>query len=229
VLALSTPQRKSEAIWEELLLLFGPRNGYYIYMTKYVINSGGIKHDLALKQAFHREIIKGLGANPTILLCNFAQVREDWEAKFPGYSNAIAEDMPDGVSPSFELAMPATFEAQCKDAAVIYFHGGDDHLLQYWMKRYDLPKLFADKVIATSSASSNMLATSFWTCDWRQCMDGLNVVPIKCIPHYLSDFGADDPRGPIDWQQAYDELAAYGDQSLPIHALKEGTFVVFDA
>jgi|GEM_PF-4484139 len=41
-----------------------------------------------------------------------------------------------------------------------------------------------------------------------------------------SGAGDEDLRGPIDWQKAYDELAAYGDTSLPIHALKEGEFVV---
>jgi len=195
-------------------------------MTKYVLNSGGIKHSLDLKKKFHQEVVKDLGNSPKFLLCNFAQLREDWERKFPGYSDSIAEDMPDGVKPSFELAMPAEFVEQCKQASVIYFHGGDDHLLQYWMKQFDLPALFQGKVVATNSASSDMLTTHHWTSDWRSCADGLGILPIKFIPHYMSDTDYDDPRGPIDWQKAYDELAAYGDTTLPIHALKEGEFVI---
>jgi hypothetical protein len=195
-------------------------------VTKYVLNSGGIKTQPELKKKFHRELVKGLGNSPRFLLCNFAQGREYWEPKFQGYSDAIADDMPKGVKPSFELAMPVEFEDQCKQADIIYFQGGDDHLLQYWMKRWSLPTLFKDKVVATNSASSNMLVKSFWTCDWRQCADGFGILPIKFIPHYQSSFGADDPRGPIDWQKAYDELAAYGDTSLPIHALKEGEYIV---
>lgn len=197
-------------------------------MTKYVLNSGGIKNQPELKKKFHQELVKGLGDSPKFLLCNFAQGREYWETKFQGYSDAVIEDMLYEVKPSFELAMPAIFEEQCKQADVIYFHGGDDHLLQYWMKQYDLPKLFSDKVVATNSASSDMLAKSFWTCDWRHCADGLGIVPIKFIPHYQSEFGNGDLRGPINWQKAYDELAAYGDISLPIHALKEGEFEVFE-
>jgi hypothetical protein len=96
------------------------------------------------------------------------------------------------------------------------------------MKQFDLADLFKDKVIATNSASSDMLATYHWTCDWRACADGLGILPIKFIPHYQSDFGDTDPRGPIDWQKAYDELKAYGDTSLPIHALKEGEFIVME-
>ena len=195
-------------------------------MTKYVLNSGGIKNQPEFKKKFHQELVKGLDGTPRFLLCNFAQGREYWEIKFQGYSDAIAEDMPEGVTPTFTLAMPNDFIEQCKRAHVIYFHGGDDHLLKYWMSQFDMVGMFKDKVVATNSASSNMLATHYWTCDWRQCGDGFGVVPIKFIPHYQSNFGNDDPRGPIDWQKAYDELAAYGDTSLPIYALKEGEFLV---
>lgn len=197
-------------------------------MTKYVLNSGGIKRQPELKKQFHQELVKGLGNNPKFLLCNFAQGREYWEVKFHGYSNSIAEDMLEDVKPSFELAMPADFVEQCKQADIIYIHGGDDHLLQYWMKQFDYKTLFTDKVIAGNSAGSDMLATHHWTCDWRACADGLGILPLKFIPHYQSDFGDADPRGPIDWQKAYDELAAYGNTTLPIHALKEGEFIVME-
>jgi hypothetical protein len=51
-------------------------------------------------------------------------------------------------------------------------------------------------------------------------------LPIKFIPHYQADFEGADPRGQVDWQKAYNDLKAYGDKSLPIHALKEGEFIV---
>lgn len=197
-------------------------------MTKYVLNSGGIKRYPVLKKQFHQELVKDLGDNPKVLACNFAQPREVWNRKFDSYCKAIIEDMPDSIVPSFDLAMPDTFEEQCARADIIYFHGGDDNLIQYWMKKYDLITLFEDKVIATNSASSDMLAAHYWGSDWRQCGDGLNILPIKFIPHYLSTVDDIDPRGPIDWQKAYDDLAAYGDTNLPIHALKEGEFVVIE-
>ncbi len=197
-------------------------------MTKYILQSGGIKNTPELKKKFHQEVVKDLGNNPKILLCYFAQPREYWEIKFPGYSNSITEDMPTGVSPSFELATPDTFAEQCYKADILYFSGGDDHLLQYWMRQYNLSDLFKDKIVATNSASSDMLSMSFWTCDWRQCMDGLGILPIKFIPHYQSSWGDDDPRGPIDWQKAYKGLEEYGDKTLPIYALKEGEFEVFE-
>ncbi len=197
-----------------------------MYMIKYVLNSGGVRNQPGLKKQFHQEIAKDLSKKPLFVICLFAQGREYWEPKYKGYCDRIAEDLPEDMQPSFELAMPATFAEQCGRADVIYFLGGDDHLLQYWMKQHNLPELFTDKVVATNSASSDMLVRHYWTCDWRHCADGFGILPIKFIPHYQSDFGVDDPRGPIDWQKAYDELAAYGDTSLPIHALKEGEYIV---
>lgn len=196
-------------------------------MTKYVLNSGGIKKYPELKKQFHQEIVKDM-KNPVILLCNFAQGREYWEEKFPGYSQSIIDDMPDNTQPTFVLAMPATFAAQCQQADIIYLHGGDDHLLKYWMKQFDFDEIFKNKVVATNSASSALLSTHYWTCDWRMCSDGFGILPIKFISHYQSDFGANDPRGPIDWEGARRELESYGDQSLPVHALKEGEFIIIE-
>ena len=59
-------------------------------------------------------------------------------------------------------------------------------------------------------------------------MDGLGILPVKFFSHYQSDYGNDNPRDPIDWQKGYEELKNYGDTSLPIHALKEGEFIVIE-
>jgi len=71
------------------------------------------------------------------------------------------------------------------------------------------------------------MARCCWTLDWRQCIDGLGILPIKFIPHYGS-VDPDDPRGSIDWQKAYDELEAYGDPTSPIHALEEGQYIIIE-
>lgn len=55
-----------------------------------------------------------------------------------------------------------------------------------------------------------------------------NVHP-KFLAHYESEFGADDPRGPIDWHAAKEELEAYHDKKLPVYALREGEFEILEA
>lgn len=197
-------------------------------MTKYILNSGATKRHPEKTILFFQEMIKGLGKEPRILSCSFAEKRENWEEKFAAYTESFAALMPSDIKPKFTMAMPDTFAQQVKDSDIISMSGGDDHLLMYWLKQFNLPELWEGKVVATSSASSNILSKHFWTNDWRRCFDGLGILPIKFLPHYKSDFGADDPRGPIDYDQAYRDLADYGDRTLPIYALEEGDFVVFE-
>jgi hypothetical protein len=195
-------------------------------MTKYVLNSGGLKNHPDLTKKFFAEVFKGLGDAPRLLICCFAQPRENWEAKFSEDRNSPL--FPVGTNPVLELAFPDTFEDQIKKSQAIYIHGGDDHLIQYWLKKFDLPKIWEDKVVATNSGSSHALSSSFWTCDWRQSMNGMGILPIRFLAHFQSSYGNGDPRGPIDWGNALKELSAYGDTSLPIHALKEGDYVVIE-
>lgn len=195
-------------------------------MTKYILNSGGLRKYPDLAKKFLQEIVKDLGNNPSILLCFFALHRQEWELRFTEYAKNFEEAMPSGIIPSISLALPHIFSEQVKKSDAILIYGGDDHLLQYWLKKFDLPKIWEGKVVAGSSAGSDALSKHFWTCDWRMCMDGLGIVPIKFIPHFQSDYGDDDPRGSIDWDKACKELEQYGDASLPIHALKEGNFIV---
>jgi hypothetical protein len=79
-----------------------------------------------------------------------------------------------------------------------------------------------------SSAGAIMLSACAWDCDERKIAPGLAFVPAKVLVHYQSEsYGADDPRGPINWQQAYRDLAEYGDRKLPVCELREGEFKVF--
>ena len=197
-------------------------------MTKYVLNSGGLKNNPEGAKKFVAEIAKGLGNQPKILMCFFAEKRENWDEKFDSYTVGFNELAPKDVKPQYLLAFPDVFEEQLSNCDVLYMHGGDDTLLLHWLKQFNLPKIWEGKVVATNSASTHALSKSFWTCDWRELKDGLGILPIKTIAHFNSEYGIDDPRGPIDWEMAKAELAEYGDKTLPIYALEEGEFKVFE-
>lgn len=197
-------------------------------MTRYILNSGGLKNDPKKADKFNKEIVKDLGKNPNILFCHFAIARERWEEKFTDYTKRFLESMDEGVEPKFELAFPDKFIDQIRSNDAIVIHGGDDKLLLDWLKQYNLPEIWKGKTVAGSSAGSDALVKQFWTCDWRLVLDGLGILPIKFIPHYKSSYGKDDSRGPIDWNKAYKELSDYGNKSLPIYALEEGDFIVIE-
>lgn len=197
-------------------------------MTKYILNSGGLRNHPEKADKFNREIVKGLGERPNILFCYFAVAREFWEEKFTGYSKRFSESMDKDIKPKFELAYPSKFIDQIKNNDAIVMHGGDDKLLLHWLKQYNLPEIWEGKVVAGSSAGSDALVQQFWACDWRLVMDGLGILPIKFIPHYKSLHNQDDGRGFINWEDAYRELEGYGNKSLPIHALEEGDFIIIE-
>lgn len=198
-------------------------------MTKYLLNSGGIRNSSDRGEKFFREVLSGYGPSPRLLVCTFAQPREDWEEKYAEdvvlFNTFFAKD----IQPTLDLAFPNTFEEQIRKSDVIYIHGGDDHLIQYWLKKFNLTKLFDGKTVATNSASSHALSRYFWTCDWRQCMEGLGILPIKFLAHFKSDYGKNDPRGPIQWDTAYALLQECGDKNLPIYALREGEYKIIEA
>jgi len=207
-------------------------------MTKYVLNSGNAKRFPDKLRKYNEEVFKDFIGRPAnesvkVLMCIFAQQREFWETKFEIYRKNVGEGV--DVEVEVVLAMPDKFIKQCQWADVIIIAGGDDELLEYRFSKFDIPKIWdagtasvSQKVVATGSASSNYLADSYWTCDWRYCADGQGIVPIKFISHFNSDFGEDDPRGPVNWDEGYEELKEHGDKSLPIHALEEGDFVVYE-
>ena len=195
-------------------------------MTKYILNSGNSKYNPEKANLFNNEILKGVGSQPKILFCFFARERDGWEEVFNKYKNNFLNTIDKNIKPIIKLAFPGKFIKQIKESDIIILYGGDDYLLQYWLKQYDIPKIWEGKIIASSSSGSNALANSSWTCDWRKCIDGLNILPVKFIPHFNSNFGNDDPRGKINWEDAKKELSEYGDKSFNIEALEEGDFIV---
>lgn len=197
-------------------------------MTKYILNSGGLSNQPELTKKFDKEIVKDLGKNPKILFCLFAVPREDWADRFEKYRKRFVQNVAPEVMPEIELAFPDKFVEQVSNTDALIITGGDDHLLKYWLSEFDIPKIWEGKVVASSSAGSDALSKYYWTCDWRQNLDGFNILPIKFLPHFKSAFGATDPRGPIDWDTAYQELRAYK-EDLPIYALEEGQYVIINS
>lgn len=198
-------------------------------MTTYVLNSGGWRNYPDRAKEFFAEVFKNSGNNPKVLVCLFAMPRDEWDVKYDQNIERIRKVLPEGIAPTFTLAEPASFPAQVMAADIVYITGGVDQLVLHWLKQFDLAKIFEGKTVATSSASSHALSTHFWSADWRMCLDGLGILPIKFLAHFKSAYGSTDKRGPIDWDAAKAELEKCGDPKLPIHAMEEGRFVVLQS
>ncbi len=197
-------------------------------MTKYVLNSGGLKNEPQKAQLFMKEVLRGLGSPVSVLLCFFAEPdTATWANRFATMSQLLQEWSPTGVLLKCSLAYSTdTFAADVASNQVIYLHGGISAHAVKMFRSFDLQQLFSGKVVASNSATTHMLSQAYWSVDERCTGLGLGIVPVRTIAHYDSAYSADSPDGRVDWTQAKQDLEVFGDRSLPLHALKEGEFIV---
>jgi peptidase E len=179
-------------------------------------------------QKYTVELCKNLGNTPNVLWCYFAMSTELHHERHEKYMKGVAVNFPVGIKPVHTMATIKDFKEQALAADLICLQGGRTQLLIDSLQSFDLSMLFEGKVVTGSSAGAALLSTSFFSCDDRVCGDGLGFVPVKFIPHYDSDYGYADKRGPIDWVAAKTKLTAYGDANLPVYALEEGEYIVIE-
>jgi hypothetical protein len=197
-------------------------------MTTYILLGG---HDSAMtdsQNAALRDAIseKLNGKKPQIASVSFAMLREYWEIRFrdrrmPAFERLFGRNF------DAKMAFPDTFREDCAWANVIYIHGGDDNLLEYYLDKFkDLRRIFSGKIILGTSAGADYLSKMFWTCDWRKVMSGRGLAEVAVITHFSGNYGYDDPRGLVDWKAAEKELRAATD--VPVYLLREGEFEIFE-
>ena len=165
-----------------------------------------------------------LSLHACILSVLFAQPRENWEQYYKSRKEYFAKLFNDF---QIKMANPHNFSSQIQWADVVYIHGGDETLLAYWLNQYDLKHLFSEKVIIGSSAGAEYLSKNFNTPDWREIKSGKGFVEANVIVHYGSEYGVEDPRGPVDWGRMKDDLKGY-DPNTKVYCIGEGDFVVFE-
>ena len=196
-------------------------------MTKFILNGGNLGGSAKKGKAFFDALLADF-TQSKVLFCYFSQPRENWEKKFLVHSLRTQSYNP-GQKLQIQLAMPDTFVAQMKWADAVMFWGGDDALLMHYAKKIDgFTAALAGKNVGGSSAGTSLWAPLHYTCDWRQVKAGLGVLQdFYPIVHYGSNFGADDPRGPIDWQEAKSQLQKIAGSDKIITPIAEGDFVEY--
>ncbi len=195
-------------------------------MTKFILSSGGIKNAPNFKK-FVGDIFDGSGSSQKVLLCFFAEPREDWEDKFVLFSKLLKEKVDNKISPEFTLASQENFEQEVADSDIIYFYGGDFELLKYRLGQYDLRKLLQNKIVAGSSSGFVIFVKTFFDSDYRKVNYGLGFIPIKTLPHFGEKI-SDPVRGELDWQKAEGELKSAEPKDLEITRIQAGEYQIFE-
>jgi len=195
-------------------------------MTKFVLSSGAIKGTPNFKK-FVDDIFKDSGDRPKVLLCFFAEPREDWEDKFAIFSGLIKKDIDNKISPEFSLASQENFVQEIADADIVYFYGGDFEMLKHRLKQYNLRKLLQDKVVAGSSSGFVIFVKTFFDSDYRKVNYGLDFISIKTLPHFGEKI-TDPVRGGLNWQEAEEKLKNAEPKDLEITKIKAGEYKIFE-
>lgn len=187
-------------------------------MTRYILHGGTKKVDgVYLRDyEFLREMLKTHEYGINVLLCYFA--------KDPGrWAQMLEEDKRDFLKIAgnkeliFHVADEERFAAQLAGADIVYFRGGDGHLIRDKLSLTpDLAKLLVGKTVAASSAGTNILAKYYYDNDYQQIEDGLGVLNIKTICHYKPEM-----------QEVADRLKFYN-EDIQMICLPEDEYTVLE-
>ena len=126
-------------------------------------------------------MIKGLPANPKLLLVVFAE--KDWDKTYEKDVKIISNYL-GGTPVQILRAKPETFEEQVKNVDIIYLRGGNTKKLQKYLEGKKLKELFKGKVVAGSSAGTYVLSKYYYGNDTKKLEEGLGILPMKTICHY---------------------------------------------
>lgn len=196
-------------------------------MTTYILHGGNIRGSADEGKAYYEEIVKDLSDQPRLLICLFALPREEWEREYAEETEHIARLLK-SRQPVFTMADPVQYAKQAARADALIIAGGDNELCMHWAQRADgfMAALQTLPVVAGSSAGADSLTETFWPYDWRVPYRGLGVLAQNAIVHYGAGIGEDDPRGPVNWEQAEAALRAVIGPAAPLLKLAEGEHVV---
>lgn len=154
--------------------------------TKFILHGGftwGAKQE---NDAFLKEILRTTPNKVKVLLVYFAKeldrIAKNQEEDIKQFTKNKGDK-----TLSFEVATEKSFPEQVGGSDVIYLHGGHSGMLLDALKKYpNLKQLFDGKIIAGDSAGANVVCSAFYSMKIG-VEEGLGLLPIKIIPHYLEE------------------------------------------
>jgi len=193
-------------------------------MTKYILVGGYLHKAEDGGEAFFKELAADFNADKPvrILICLFARSRDVWASKLQENKKLFSKYINNF---EFVLADPEKFVEQVKNSDVIFFQGGHPEPLMHLLpKSGDWIKELEGKTVAGTSAGAEVIAKYYYVCKTMRAGHGLNILPIKFMPHWRSKLAE---YNNLDWDKALEDLKNY-QEDLPVYNLAEGEFVVFN-
>jgi peptidase E len=158
--------------------------------TKFILHGGfnpeKIKED---NSDFYTEILKGTPQITKLLLVPFAKDADRVALSIKKVSSEFIKNNSWNKHIEIKVASEHEFIEQLLWADVIYFHGGVSLRLLETLKKFSsLEKCLAHKTVAGESAGANVWARYFYSPQADTVVEGLDVLPIKIIPHFKEEY-----------------------------------------
>lgn len=188
-------------------------------MTKYLLHGGFTGENNESNRCFYEEFSRDIPDEGTVLLCYFASREDDNSKKFEEDNERITE-YSHGKQFTFLFASQEEFLKQLKQSDALYIRGGSTNKLLRVFRSYEnFTALFLNKTIAGSSAGAYALAKYGSSHSESEVREGLGVVPVRLVCHFMS------PKLPPD-MRAVEELSRTA-EDLELVTLRDYEWRVF--
>ncbi len=156
--------------------------------TKFVLHGGFDPKKSLENDAFFVESLKDAPESAKVLIVLFAKDKGRWEEKYVHWKKQFQKNA-GGKNLDFQMATLENFVEQLASADVVYFAGGRTETILGALKGFTgLDKNLNGKIVAADSAGINALSRFCYSPIPDKVFEGLGVLPIKTIPHFIPEY-----------------------------------------
>ena len=191
-------------------------------MTQYFLHGWYSSRKSEKNKIFFSEILESFSKEEkvSVLIILFARGKKCWEEKYEEIKNTFLYCHP-SIKFDFKLASKENkdFIDQIKTSQIIFFSGGNSHILQKELEKITmLEKLFKDKIIVGSSAGCLIFSRYYYENDDDSYNKWLGFLNAKVICHYDKNTN----------EEAKKKLENFWEKDIAVYALKEEEFMVIE-
>jgi peptidase E len=171
--------------------------------TKFVLHGGFDPKKSLENDVFFAEVLKDAPESAKVLIVLFAKEKDRWEEKYVHWKKQFQKNA-GGKNLDFQMATLENFIEQLASADVVYFAGGrTESVLQSIKGFVGLNKYLAGKILVGDSAGANVFCEFGYSMSSDKVFEGLGLLPIKIIPHFIPEYANKFGDTGIDLEALY--------------------------
>ena len=169
--------------------------------TKYILHGGYAGKENKENDKFFKEILYSKKSKLNILLVYFAKNKKDYKRVKSKDIRQFSKNANNKIL-NFKIAEKKNFIKQIKESDIIYLHGGKTLKLLKALKKYNnFSEIIKGKTVAGESAGAYVLSSCFYSKSVGKGLEGLKLVPVKIICHYVGENRDKLNKCPFDYKE----------------------------